>query len=306
MKRALPLLAAGILLSACGATRHALGSSVIDYRPHVPKSSVTPLANQREARANREAARLLSRIPLPSGAVRLPAPAPTDRLAQSALGVSVVQMTADRYSIWRVPMSGQAVIAFEKRHKLPGFHEQGLGSSPDGWGGEEFDGRIVNGSASRAVAVTVVPDGSQTRVRLDAGVGWIYPRSPQEVLPAGVREIDIRDETVSRRVTDAGQVARIVRWFDSLNVAQPGPSVGCMVTAASQATFVFRSASGARLAGAVVPSGPANNCDSIRFSVGGKRQTPLIDATMGKNAFVFRVERLLGLKFPCRLPKFCR
>ncbi len=303
---ALGLLLFATVLSACGAS-HMTGSYAIDYRPHVPRSIVTPLADRREARAGREAQRLLSRVPLPPGAVRqrgtLPA---TDQLNQSALGVSIVSMTADRYSLWQVPGSGGAVIAFEKRHLPAAFHRQGLGSAPGGWASEEFTGPIVNGSPQRAVAVTVEPHDGGSLVRLDAGVAWIYPRSPKEVVPAGVREIDIRDRNVVRHVTGSAEVSQIIRWFDRLNVSQPGPTVGCVAVLSSSVALVFRSASGRRLASARIPSYPANNCASIAFSIDGKRQEPLIDATQGRGAFVFRLERLLGVRFrscPASVPK---
>jgi hypothetical protein len=302
MRRAVPLLVAAVLLSACASGhRSSSGSDVIDYRPHVPRSSVTPLANRRERRAGSEAERLLKRVPLPPGATRLENPPPaSDQLSRSGLGVSTVSMTADRYSFWRVPESGPAVIAFEKKHMLAGLRGEGGGSSPDGWRSEEFYGPVVDGSPQRAVSVTVARFSGRLVLRLDAGVSWIYPRSPSEVVPAAVREIDIRDETIDRRMTEPAKVARIVAWFDRLNVVQPGPTVGCMAIGGSPIELVFRSASGARLADAVVPSFPATNCDSIQFSVGGKRQTSLIDATSGRRAFANRLARLLGVQFPER------
>jgi hypothetical protein len=152
----------------------------------------------------------------------------------------------------------------------------------------------------RLFTVTAVAFHSSTVVRIDAGAAWIYPRSPREVVPAGVREIDIRDEHVARRVTDPAKVARIVRWFDGLNVTPPGVHVECMALIASRATFVFRSAGGAKLASAVVPSRPADGCDAISFSIRGHEQTPLVDGVFGRRAFVNRVQRLLGVRFPKR------
>lgn len=300
------LLALGLtlVLTACGAGSGpapqvtSRGSDVIDYRPHVHRSSVTPLANRREARAGREAERLLKRIPLPPGAARLgQAPPASDPLSQSGLGVSIVSMTADRYSYWRVPESGRAVIAFERRHMLPGLHGEGTGSSPGGWASEEFDGPVVAGSPKRAVSVTVEPYGGGFVLRLDAGVAWIYPRSPKEVVPATVREVDVHGGGVARRVTDPAQVRRIVRWFDALHVVQPGPAVNCPLELAARIRLGFRSAGGTKLAGAVLPSQPATNCNSIRFTSRGAEQTPLIDATWGTNGFAGRVQRLLGVRF---------
>lgn len=302
MKRLALLVVVLASLCACGSSHrsvHQLGSNVIDYRPNVAPSSVTALANERERAAGRSAAALLKSVPLPPGAVRLPTPAPTSPLAQSGLGVSTVVMTADRFSLWRVPGTRHAFIAFEKRHLLPALRAQGLGSAPNGWTGYEVDGPIVNGSARWAISVQVMPDGGSTRVRFDAGSAWVYPRSLSEVLPAGVTEVDVHGAGVDRRVTNPAQVGRIVRWFDALNVAQPGPMVGCVAIIDSTVTFVFRSSSHAPLATAYVPTaGPTTNCNSIRFSIRGKEQTPLIDNLVANgHYFADRVQRLLGVRF---------
>lgn len=292
-----------MLLSACGATARPRGSSAIDYRPHAPKSSVTPLADRREHRALREAAALLRSVSVPPGSIRLwrePAGDPND-LEHAELGVSTVNMTADRWAFWQLPGSGRSLLAFERRHMPAGFRGTGRGSSPNGVWWTEFDSPSHGWSSTHAVGFTVVPLGNRTILRIDAGVAWIYPRSPSEVVPAGVREVDVHGAGVDRRVTDRAQVAQIVRWFDALNAYQPGPSVGCMAVLSLNVDFVFRSATGRQLATALVRSGQADNCSPIEFSVGGKRQTPLIDSSFGQHTFASRVQRLLGVRF--RVPK---
>lgn len=298
MKRALLLLLAAPLLSAC-ASSHASGSSEIDYGPHIQRSSVTPIAVRRERRAGRDAEALMRRVPVPLGSVRLwhQPPGDANDLSHSGLGVSIVEMTADRYSYWQLPGSGEALLAFEKRHILPGLHEVGGGSSQTARFAE-FDGPSVGGRPmQREVSLTIVPLAGRTILRIDAGVSWIYPRSPSEVVPSGVTQIGIRNFALARRVTDPGEVARIIRWFNGLNVDQPGPFVNCFAVADSNVSFVFRSKSGKRLATANAPSVPATGCDTIRFSIGGKRQISLIDARSGRYAFINRVERLLGVHF---------
>jgi hypothetical protein len=91
-----------------------------------------------------------------------------------------------------------------------------------------------------------------------------------------------------------------VRWFDALNILQPGQGVvSCAIGPRYNVKFVFRSASGAQLASAIVPAGPTDGCHPIRFTLGGRRQTPLIDSTPGRGrAFIDRVQRLLRLRFP--------
>ena len=116
-----------------------------------------------------------------------------------------------------------------------------------------------------------------------------------------MREIDIRDGHVARRVSDPAKVARIVRWFDALDVVQPGSAyVRCAAILVSRATFVFRLGHGRQARERGRPVKPADGCDAITFSIRGHLQTPLIDGVFGRRAFVNRVQRLLGVRFPRR------
>jgi hypothetical protein len=152
----------------------------------------------------------------------------------------------------------------------------------------------------RLYTITAVAFHGSTVVRADVGAAWIYPRSSREVLPSDVSEVDIRGEHVARRVTDQAKVTRILSWFGALNVVPPGAHVICGALVASNVRFVFRSASGAKLATAIAPSRPGDACDPITFSIRGRRQRPLVDAIFGRRAFVNRVQRLLGVRFPTR------
>jgi hypothetical protein len=144
-------------------------------------------------------------------------------------------------------------------------------------------------------SVVAVKIDSTTYLRVDAAAAWIYPRSPREALPAGVREVDINGGGVERQVVKAADVARIVRWFGQMNVAPPNVTVSCMLDLSAHVTFSFRSASRALVARAVVPSGGATGCNPVTFTLGRKAQTPLVDTTA--QPFARRVERLLGVCF---------
>jgi hypothetical protein len=198
------------------------------------------------------------------------------------------------------------VDRFLKAHPTAGLRWGGGGS--DGGPGppnaiESFYGRLVGGRpVQRVLSFGLAHERARTFIRVDAGAAWVYPRSPREVLPAGLRAIDISGGGVSRHVTAPARVARIVRWFDALNIVQPGQgAVHCALGPLYSVKFVFRSASGAELASAIVPAGPTNGCDPIQFTLGGRTQTPLIDSTPGKGkAFIDRVQRLLRIRFPAR------
>jgi hypothetical protein len=148
------------------------------------------------------------------------------------------------------------------------------------------------------LTVDLAQSSGRTLIRVEAGVAWIFPRSPREVVPTAVREVDIRDGRLRRSVTRPENVAHIVRWFDALNVVSDIGMFDCPFIGAPRITFVFRSAQGAALASAVAGTSPATGCSPIEFTIGGKRQIPLVDATFGRYAFVNRVERLLGVRFP--------
>jgi hypothetical protein len=295
MKRLLGVGIAATVLTACAAG-HAPASQVTNGGPKVRQPSVKTIAAARERVALRKAGKLLRQVALPAGAVRvLHVPVTGEFISYSGLGTSVVTMTAERHAFWRVRQSVESVVNFVKAHPVPGLESSGGGGLPGGSQSIQFYGH--GSPMRRMVSVGAARAGGWTYVRVDAGAAWIYPRSPREALPAGVREIDINGGGVKRHVVDAADVARIVRWFGKLTVTPPGANVGCMLVIASRATYVFRSASGEALASATVPAEPANGCDSIEFSLGGKQQTPLIDTTAPKDAFVMRVERLLGVCF---------
>lgn len=292
MRRLLLLGTAFVLVvTACG-----VGASPAPRLSNVAahaRPSLRAIAAARKRVASQKAQKLVYRVVLPRGARRIAQP---PVMARGDTGVSVIHETAYRHAFWRVRASVETVYAFVKAHPLRTFTYYGGGGL---YRSLDFDNRGA-GVKQRLLSVSLARVGDGTDIRVDAGVGWIYPRSPSEVVPAGVREIDIRDEHVARHVTDPVKVALILRWFGALNRAQPGAIVSCLLILNSRATFVFRAARGARLATAGVPSEPADGCNSISFSIRGRRQTPLIDSTFDRYAFIHRVERLLGLRLPKR------
>ena len=148
-------------------------------------------------------------------------------------------------------------------------------------------------------------------IRLDANVIWIYPRPSHEMVPSAVSEVDIRSGGFDRdigvkvpkvrlRVTRAGHVAQMVRWFDALPVVAPDVGWGpCSLGPGPYSTFDFRSADGTTLASAGVPIYGSGPCAPIDFSIGVKKQLPLVDKYVGPPgpSFLERVEKLLGVSF---------
>jgi hypothetical protein len=183
-----------------------------------------------------------------------------------------------------------------------GFSSGAVGHVFTDYQGTVFDGRFVGGRLENRILVSFVPSHGATIIRVDAGVPWTVPRPPSEVLPAAVREVDIRSSVPSHRwtrhVTDPREVALIRRWFNDLNVVQPNTTVLCAADGMSAwpVQFTFRSASGGERARALVPNYAASICGEIQFTLHGERQTPLIDSTpFNGMAFIYRVQSLLGL-----------
>jgi hypothetical protein len=305
MKR---LLLSGIALvlalTACDEAQVAGG---VQRRPDASPArvSIHTLATARRREAERKAERLLRRVVLPSGAIRVrhPPAGSSDVLLRSGLGVSLLTKFADRHAFWSTRLPVSAADSFVKAHPTAGL-KWGSGGSEGGPGAppnatEDFDGRMVGGRpVQRMESIAMVRLRGRTFIRIDAGAAWVYPRSPREVVPAGVREIDIAD-VISRRVTAPRQIALISSWFDALNVVPPGlGAISCPLIDAPRVTLDFRSASGSKLASAIVPSRPSWACDAISFSIRGHTQTPLVDSTPGQDkAFVDRVQRLLHVRF---------
>lgn len=308
MKRLLlPGTALVLVLAACGGS-HGPSATAAGSSPAVlPVSlSVPAVAIERRRVAGRKAARLLRRVVLPSGAIRVrhPPAGSGDLLGRSGLGTSLLTKFAVRHAFWSVGLPESAVDSFVKVHPTAGL-KWGSGGSVGGPGTppnatEDFDGRRVGGRPEqRMLTISLARLKGRTFIRVDAGAAWVYPRSPREFVPAGVHTIDVDGGGLSRHVTAPRHVALIRRWFDALNVVPPGlGAVSCPLILASRVTFAFRSASGAKLANATVPSRPSYGCDPIAFSIGGHRQTPLVDSTPWHGrAFIDRVQRLLRVHF---------
>ena len=255
--------------------------------------SVKALAAARERVAGRKAAKLLDRIALPAGA--RPARTVPAALDQGLLGVSVVTQFANRHRFWKLREPVATVVRFVKQHELlPGYTSEGFyyaRNSPSFE--EEFDqeppGKSMYGLALQR-------QGGWTFVDVEAAAAWIYPRSPQQAIPAGVREVDVSGIGARVHVVDAKEVARIVRWFGQLSAFPPlrGVWPSCFYRGVP-VTFAFRSANRAVVARVVAPSGGATGCGPVTFTIGRKTGRSLVDTTA--RPFVQRVGRLLGVCF---------
>lgn len=258
----------------------------------------TSAGNKRAA--EQDAARLLDRLVLPSGAVRVAGePRGDGGFLHQADGIPAGQLV-DRHCFWLVPEPLRRTISFLTRHAPRGSTLIGTGRM----GGPQipvnksftfsfpaFAGRIA--TRQLEVALVALPH-RRTGVRADGQDVWMVPRPASEKVPAGVRKVDVRTSKAHVRVTSGAKVRRIVRLFDALPIVQPDTGYHCPPDTIRRPpmTLRFLSAQGALLARARVPgSFAAGSCAPIEFWIGGHRQKPLSGQLYG------RIEQLLGVRF---------
>jgi hypothetical protein len=247
--------------------------------------SAKQIAAAHKRAAGQKAEKLLAKIPLPAGAQPTrTAPVFLTEQAWCEKNTSY----ACRMGFWRMRNPQAAVRRFMERHAPPGYANDGM---------DDFVGR------SSFYDTLSARQHGWTFVRIDAKAVWFYPRSAREVVPSAVREIHIHGTGIDRTVTNAGDVKRIIGWFDRLRIVTPGlvcgPTSGTGFQPPPPLTFSFRTAGNAEVASAVVPAGPASDCDPIGFAIGGKSQRPLKDFGGGwsaseRSAFITKVRHLLG------------
>jgi hypothetical protein len=286
----LMLLVMALALCACGVA--------------APAATLVTVSTRRVAQ--RDAQKLLHLAVLPPGAVRLSAePRGDGGLLRGPSTDAGYPHSVDRYDWWRVPAGVDSVLAFIKAHRPRGGHSSGR-LAVGGPGGPRNGALMFSFPAVKRVIsmrwltfdAVALPGGS-TGVRVDAQDLWIVARPASEKVPAHVREVDVTSALpgkapfLSRRVTSAAKIHRILTLLDAMEIVQPGVAYSCPAFPGDHpvVTFDFRATAGgrllarARLTDADVASGP---CNPVDFSIDGHRQTPLIGSD-----FVKQTERLL-------------
>jgi hypothetical protein len=250
--------------------------------------------------AERDAARLLTRMVLPLGAVRLSREPYGDGGLLERADSTPSGLVVDRHRRWLVPEPLAQAVSFVHAHAPRGSRHTGTGYS-SGTGipkNKSFTfsfPAIAGRLSSRQLEVTLVAlPHHRTGIRADAQETWLVPRPASEKVPAAVRVVDIRTKKAHVRVKKSATVQRIVRLFDSLPIVQPGRVYGCPPDTIIRPPMSIRflSADGALLAHASVPGSFAiGACAPIRFWIGSQAQKPLSGHLYG------RLSRLLGVRF---------
>ena len=248
---------------------------------------------QNKRAATRDVARILRLAIVPPGSHRVAAP---PHQASPFVGVTNF---ADRNRAWAVPMSVGSVDAFEKAHLPKGSRLFSWGTSSDhGITSMQvtFSFPARPGISTRELALDISPMKSGgTRIDVDAEDVWVVARPVSDSVPRGVRRLVVD----GHHVTNEREVRKIVRWFDALPTVQQGAFSCPMETYGPTVVLAFRSASGALLAIARMPTHSASGylyssrCEPILFRIGGGKLAGLVGGR-----FFFRVERLLGIHLP--------
>jgi hypothetical protein len=296
------LVALGAVLSGCVA----VATPALAGRGRSDRTD----AQNRHAAA-RDASQLLRRVKLPAGAM------PSSREPGGDGGVlgsppfsEGVQNLIDRHGWWTVNEPPDQVLGYITSHPPYGGVKNttcsGGGNQPS-WScvGFGFPARAgVLGFRELTVKVVGLGNG-RSGIRTDAQVQWIIVRPAGERVPPGVGEIVVArsgqhgGEAVA--VGDPSTMHKIIRLFDALPVLQPGAwSCPAVPSKAALDSFSFQPAGGGRaLARASVRAdvGRSNTgCDAMSFSIGGRRQLPLVRA----RRFLLAVGHLLQFRLTQR------
>jgi hypothetical protein len=250
--------------------------------------SPTSAAAHNRGEAQAQAARLLSMIRLPPGAVRSPSDPQGDTrvLAEVTLRESDPNLV-DAHAWWTTRQSPASVLAYVSAHLPVGAQAAGteMGSTPRGFQAETFTLPPVPGVLSeRMIAVAVVQlTGTTTAVRTDGEAIWLSPRPTWERIPGNVTSARFtasgeptngRSGPTSAPVMVTGHAAhQLVAFINSLGVVQPGVT-GCPLELFDQVDLRFYNSAGSEVAHAVEnPTG----CPFVALTIGSRTGPNLSD-----------------------------
>lgn len=257
----------------------------------LPAAAAGGSAESNRARAQAEAARLLTLVNVPPGtAGSLAEPAGDQGTLGQPTYDEATPNLVDAHAWWTTSASPAAVLAAAGSHLPPGARWSGGGSlsGPPGtvdavsktWSLPPVPGVLTE----RVLGVTAatLPNGV-TGVRTDGEAVWLTPRPAWERIPAGVRSV-----TVTARGTDAGgrlgavsapltltggRVRRLAGFVDRLSLVQPGVR-SCPAGFEEWVRLRFAGPGGRTLARATEqPTG----CAYVALTIGSRRGPPLTD-----------------------------
>ena len=298
---------AAVVLAACGSvappTASGPPSHPVSTKPISAKSmstiSAPPAGTHAEAAAL--ARKMLSKLHLPAGALRLPlTPAPRSLRQPSLWGLAVASVDLHRLFELRQPM--QAVAAALAAKVPAGMTLAGTGGAggPAGTTTEDVSYALRSVPAGVYMAqltTTTVPDSSGgSVVRADAQVIWYPPRAAAEYIdPARYQALTVavtiigstRQHTIRKVVTSPAIIRRLAGVLDRSRV-DAAMTISCpMIFAEYRLAFAVSPHS----VPAVVVTASRWPCEGARVRADGRMQPSLQDAA----GVVAAVDRLLDV-----------
>jgi hypothetical protein len=243
-----------------------------------------------KAAARHDAHSLLTRVPLPPGAVRIGGASHPPELSATPARVLLGAR-------WTVPGDYTAAYAYVMAHKPAGTTVEETGSAGNADTGQitelnvTFQWPAVPGVLGvRWLEIAVSPRaGGSTLLSASVEDVWIVPRARSERIPGGVNTVTVTvtpNGEPSRTTTTSAPatVRRAIAEIDALPIGQPGTwSCPDEVAAGSRRVMLsfLASPAGPVLATATFTDykgwgGTSGPCNSIAFTVEGRSEAPLI------------------------------
>jgi hypothetical protein len=310
---------AALLAAGCGSVHYhgaagrGTGRAAVAATPAPPV--ITPGEAERLARA------LLSRAPLPAGALRRSGPpvAALSRPPSTEMGSPSVAL----HGLWTIAEPMTRVAAYVRGHPPAGMTVSGSGQAGQAAApperalprGRPKDGGVQPGNAGTVVqefvsyqprrlpagvstallSVAVAPAGrGVSELRADAQVIWYRPRSPAEYVPAGMRAVTItayslnpKPHSVTRTFGAAATVRPLAALLNGAH-AFPGGAIGCPLVAVSY-RLAFASAPRA----APYLTAAYGGCLGVQVTAGGRAQ-PALAAPAGLGSLLAGLMHVRG------------
>jgi hypothetical protein len=261
--------------------------------------------------AQRDAAAVLGRVILPSGATPVSQEPAGDEGALARPPVSEAGLKiVDRHRWWTIQEPVSTVYGFMRSHVPPSAKLSTWAGPPSSVPApaasfvvDAFPPGVGYVPMRELMVEMVALPGGNTGVRADAQVQWIVPRPRGEQIPTRAEVLQVTvarpgaTALVTRTVIDQRRVHRIAALIDRLQTLQP-EVINCPAfpTNAPVVTFTFRAVPGGPvLADASEPADaiePTTPCDPMTISIDGRRWPPLL----GGASVVHAAREMLRIK----------
>lgn len=266
----------------------------------VPSSTPGPAAHNK-ALAKADAKKLLRKLRLPAGAVRVAHPPRGVDL--TAPFEQITPNLVDVHQWWLVPGSPSAVLAYVLAHPPTGSAQTTASGMKTFLSAYGFTWPNVPGVLSqRMLGVQAAPAPNRsTAVRADGEDIWIRPRAKSERIPAGVGFVRVTatDEAIRQgpfTTSSPATIKRVVALVNALPLFPPG-AFACPADWGS-VTISFYRVSGGGNAPLAVATADNGGCGSVLLTIAGRHQPELQQPPR----FFDQLDSALGVKIDTRPP----